>query len=30
MPWRETGPVEERLKFIMEYERRWELLEGHV
>ena len=30
MPWKETDSMKERLKFILEWERRWEANEGRV
>ena len=30
MPWKETDPVKERTKFILEWERRWRLQQSRV
>ena len=30
MPWKETDPMKERMKFVSEWERRWNETEGRV
>ena len=30
MPWKETDSMKERVKFVLEWEKRWNASEGHI